>query len=42
MLLIWHWIPFAIVYVITAWGMEDIRKRFERKANGHANKIMEA
>ena len=40
LLLIWHWIPFFIVYVIAAWGMLDISKRFERKADSHANEIM--
>jgi hypothetical protein len=40
LLLIWNWIPFAIIYVISAWAMEDIRKKFETKANAYANEIM--
>jgi hypothetical protein len=40
LLLIYHWLPFAIVYVLSAYGMEYIRKRFETKADSHANEIM--
>jgi hypothetical protein len=40
LLLIWHWIPFAIAYVISAKAMEIIKNRFETKADAHANKIM--
>jgi hypothetical protein len=40
LLLIWNWIPFAVVYAVSAWAMEDVRKRFERKANAHSAKMM--
>ena len=40
LLLIWHWLPFTIIYVLSAYMMEYVRKRFETKANAHANKIM--
>ena len=40
LLLIWHWLTFAIIYVLSAYMMEYVRKRFETKANAHANKIM--
>ena len=36
LLLIWHWLPFTIVYVLSAYGMEYIRKRFEKSANFYA------
>ena len=40
LLLIWHWLPFTIIYVLSAYMMEYVRKRFETKANAHANKIV--
>lgn len=40
LLLIVHWIPFVVVYVIYAYGMKVVHDRFEDGANNHANEIM--
>ena len=40
LLLAWHWIPFLIIYVLSAYGMDIIKNEFETKANAYANEIM--
>ena len=34
--LIWHWIPFVIIYVISAYGMHYAKESFEDDANFYA------
>jgi hypothetical protein len=40
LLLIWHWLPFAIVYAVSAKAMDMMKNNFESKANAHAHEIM--